>query len=619
MHPSDKSRRPSWRDRRAACYGWPHADRYTCAMAELDSQPKSVQSLYAWFNEDKLHVNRRYQRKLVWTLEEKQKLIESILKKYPVPAILLAERDEGGYEIIDGLQRLHSLVSFVETSFPDLGGKHFDVSAFPTAQTRANEGKFVATDDTELLSSREVNTFLDYSLAVSVMRGATEAEIDDVFSRINTYGHRLSDQERRQAGVQDRFSALVRNLACDIRGDASTEVLNLTDMPSISIDLPKTRHGYQVAAEGVFWVSQGVLRSTDLRDSMDEQCLADIASCIVGGEILERSKDALDDVYASGSARNQQVVAALSGHGAERFADELKYCIDEVIRVVELDKPNKLRSIIFAKSSTSPFPSAFAVLMIALHESLVKGNKKISDYSGIRKAITGLYSRIETSRGSTAPAERRKNIDTIKGLIDGYLVDNEPPAAIYGAHASVDIDVMLRRSTVELPHYELKQGYLTLSEPPKEDLSVFSKVINTICAMANNGRKRTGSIVIGVADKDADAARIKKIFGTESRSVGQRHVVGVNREAQWLGITPEQYFVRWRDAIKNSDLSPSLRDSVLGNLDQNDYYGLGVIVINVPAQAGVSFVGDKLYSREADQTIEVTSPPRIAEVISRFT
>ena len=46
-------------------------------MAELVSQPMSIQSVYTWYREDKLYVNRRYQRKLVWTLEEKQKLIES--------------------------------------------------------------------------------------------------------------------------------------------------------------------------------------------------------------------------------------------------------------------------------------------------------------------------------------------------------------------------------------------------------------------------------------------------------------------------------------------------------------------------------------------------------------
>jgi uncharacterized protein with ParB-like and HNH nuclease domain len=112
-------------------------------MAELASQPTSVQSAYASYRDDKLYVNRRYQRKLVWTLEEKQKLIESILKRYPIPAILLAEREDSGtYEIIDGLQRLHAIVSFIETSFPTLDGKLFELQYFPTAKSRADEGQF---------------------------------------------------------------------------------------------------------------------------------------------------------------------------------------------------------------------------------------------------------------------------------------------------------------------------------------------------------------------------------------------------------------------------------------------------------------------------------------------
>ena len=94
-------------------------------MAELDSSPKSIQTLYGWYADTKLWVNRRYQRKLVWTLEEKQRLVESILKGYPVPAVLLAEREAGDYEVIDGLQRLYTLMSFIETSFGTLEGRAF--------------------------------------------------------------------------------------------------------------------------------------------------------------------------------------------------------------------------------------------------------------------------------------------------------------------------------------------------------------------------------------------------------------------------------------------------------------------------------------------------------------
>ena len=102
-------------------------------MSTLESQPKSIQSLYGWYVDHQLIVNRQYQRKLVWTQEEKQSLIDSILKKYPVPAILLATREDGKYEIIDGLQRLHAIVSFVENAFPSLDNRYFPVHEFPTA------------------------------------------------------------------------------------------------------------------------------------------------------------------------------------------------------------------------------------------------------------------------------------------------------------------------------------------------------------------------------------------------------------------------------------------------------------------------------------------------------
>ena len=305
-------------------------------MADLASQPTSILSIYGWHAENRLFVNRRYQRKLVWTLEEKQKLIESILKKYPIPAILIAEREAttGAFEIIDGLQRLQAIVSFIEGAFPTTDGKIFNLELFPTAKCRADEGKV-----TEYISQKGVTTLLDYSLAISVMRNATDAEVDDVFDRINTYGHRPSDQERRQAGVQNEFADLVRELTCTLRGDESAIILSLSDMPSISIDLPKTKHGYSVQADEVFWVKQGILRSTDLRDSMDEQCIADVAASIVCGAMIDRSKDALDAIYQSGSEDNERILTALEVYGRDKISDEFKFCVDEILKVCASSKP----------------------------------------------------------------------------------------------------------------------------------------------------------------------------------------------------------------------------------------------------------------------------------------
>jgi hypothetical protein len=68
---------------------------------------------------------------------------------------------------------------------------------------------------------------LDYQLAITIYPASSEIEITEVFGRINAQGRQLSPQEQRQAGVANRVSSLVRQLASEIRGDVSTEVLDL--------------------------------------------------------------------------------------------------------------------------------------------------------------------------------------------------------------------------------------------------------------------------------------------------------------------------------------------------------------------------------------------------------
>ena len=588
-------------------------------MSELASQPTSIQSVYAMYREDKLFVNRRYQRKLVWTQEEKQRLIESIMKRYPIPAILIAERKSAdGYEIIDGLQRLHAIVSFIETGFPTLDGNYFDIKHFSTAKANADGRLFSVADTQCWISQKEVSAVLDYTLALSVMRNASDEEINDVFGRINTYGHRLSDQERRQAGVENEFSEMVRLIACGVRGDASADVLPLKSMPSISIDLPMVKHGYQIKADEVVWVEQGVLRSTDLRDSMDEQCIADIAACVVGGELIERSKDALDDIYEFATPESERVNNAIEVYGSEKFAEEFKFCLDQILAVCNAGGSTKLRNIIFPKGTTNAFPAVFAIILIAFHELIVKDGLVISEHSEVKKGLSGLSNRIDTSRGATSPAERRKNIDTVKGLIAGAFVAADVSKLIYGNHAMVDIESIIRRSEIELSDYELKQGLLTLSDDRQLDGALVEKVIKTLCAIANNGPGRSGKVLIGVSDKDADAKRIKQLDGIEPRKVGKRFIVGVAREAKVMGISLENYYTKWKDAVKQSPLSSYLRDSVLSHIDYNSFYGLGVIVFTVPPQKELSYYGDDVYWRKGDSTEKATTAKEVAGLASRF-
>jgi hypothetical protein len=389
-------------------------------------------------------------------------------------------------------------------------------------------------------------------------------------------------------------------------------------MPAISIDLPMAKHGYEVRADEVFWVEQGILRSTDLRDSMDEQCIADIAACIVGGQLIERSKAALDAIYDSATTESARVNTALEVYGSQKFSEEFKFCLDQVLNVCRANSDGKLRDIIFAGGTTNAFPAVFAVILISFHELIVGEGKMVTSYGMVEKAISGLKKRIDTSRRATDPDERRKNVNTIKGLIGEHFVKADVSKIVYGNHAIVDVESSIRRSEIELADYELKQGMLDLSDKRAVDNDLVEKVLKTICGIANNGKERVGKIIIGVTDKDADARRVKQLDGIEPKKVGKRFVVGVTREAKVLGLSVEDYYARWKESVKNSKLSHALRDSVLSHMDFNSYFGLGVIVFTIPAQKELSFYADKVFWRNGDSTLEATQAKQIADLAKRF-
>lgn len=181
----------------------------------------------------------------------------------------------------------------------------------------------------------------------------------------------------------------------------------------------------------------------------------------------------------------------------------------------------------------------------------------------------------------------------------------------------MDIESIIRRSEIEVGNYELKQGMLSLHDG-SVDAGIIQKVVNTICAIANNGPFVSGTIIIGVTDKDADAQRIREMDQIEPRKVGKRWVVGVSREARRLNLSTEQYYAKWKDGIKNSGLSPALRDSVLSSMDFNSFYGLGVMVIVIPQQKELSYVSDDIFWRDGDATSLANHPKKIATLARRF-
>ena len=583
----------------------------------ITTRGMSVQEAYRLFRDDRLIVNRKYQRKLVWTLEEKQNLIDSLIKDYPIPLILFADASESGstyYEIMDGMQRLNAIFSFIDNAF-QLDSKYFDINEFSRAKQAAEAGLFISAsrEDNQFLAPSVCADIFDYQLAVTIFPIETEEQVTDVFGRINSGGRQLSAQEKRQAGRVDDFSMLVRELASEIRGDSSKERLPLSGMPEISIDSVRTDMGYALKAEDIFWCKQGILWTQQLRDSEDEEMIADICASIILGEPIARSKEYFDKIYDVADPEHERLCREFYSYGKARLYEEVKVTLSVLKEVVEgsSNDANALRTVV-SPGARNPIKSSFFAIFMAFHKLVIVDEKTPDQYEKIMVALRGLQKSMISSAKFSKIDDRTKNVDKTTGLIQRYFVKKDTPMLRHGAGLALDMENSLRRSKLETSRYECKQGLVDLSVKRKLDKNLLRKIVETICGIANVGPDSDGFIFIGVADKKADADRIAKLDNVTPITVGTRYVVGLEREMRVLSVKQEQYLEQIMSYVRSSELSEPLRSQVLSQSDYVDYKGMSVLRIRVPAQKQISFVDEKIYIRENSSTIEANGKKLLA-------
>lgn len=582
----------------------------------------SVQEIYRRYRENQIIVNRKYQRKLVWSEEEKAGLIDSILKGYPIPLILFAEfvGDDGRsyYEVLDGMQRLNAIVGFIENEYP-VADKYFDINQLARAQQAEKEGLFEGYHGDALHTPATCANLLDYQLAVTSYKIEVEESVFEIFRRINSSGRQLSSQERRQAGVLCAFSDLVREIAAEIRGDSTSEQVALSDMPQISIGNTRENSRYGLNADNTFWVKQGIITIQNLKNSDDEEIIADILISILLDEPFARSKENLDSAYDLNSEIYSKIQAALIRYTPKKLKSDVQNTFSVLINCIESvsTDSNYLRSIVTPKSRIT-FKNAFYTIFMAFFELLVKEDLSPFDNKGLLNSLFDLQSRIKVETHYATTENRRQNIDLTKGLMRPFFVKKEPAALAHGSGLALDFENSIRRSKIETPRYEFKQGLLRLSEDRKYDKDLQEQILKTICAIANIGPNSEGYIFIGVADKTSDAQRIEKLDDIMPIPISSHFVVGVDREAKIMKVSLEDYCRKIVGFIKASPLSETLISSVLSSIDIVDYRSLSVIRIKVPSQPEMSYYGDEIYERQYNNTVKIESAKAIMAIAKRF-
>jgi hypothetical protein len=98
--------------------------RRTQAEIAITSLGVSIGEIVNMYLNGELILQPAYQRSLVWTDEHKDMLIESLLLRLPIPSMFVATDKDGNWEVVDGLQRLSTIIQFVggnKQQYPKLG------------------------------------------------------------------------------------------------------------------------------------------------------------------------------------------------------------------------------------------------------------------------------------------------------------------------------------------------------------------------------------------------------------------------------------------------------------------------------------------------------------------
>lgn len=167
------------------------SDGYTMSIGEAANM----------YRDREIVITPEYQRLFRWTIEQQSRLIESILLDIPLPPIFVAQREDGVWEVVDGLQRLSTILKFMGELRDEATESNY-IKPEPLVKTRylpSLAGALWDHPDGNFTNTLRINVKrarLDFRI---LLKESDEQVKFELFDRLNSGGAPTSAQEVRTA------------------------------------------------------------------------------------------------------------------------------------------------------------------------------------------------------------------------------------------------------------------------------------------------------------------------------------------------------------------------------------------------------------------------------------
>ncbi|MGW3977177.1 DUF262 domain-containing protein [Streptomyces mirabilis] len=175
-------------------------------MIEVHPRNPTVDLIIQRLKRGLLDLQPDFQRKSgIWNAKAQSRLIESLLLRIALPTLYVAEEEDESWSVVDGVQRLTTIVRFVK---PEAAGLE---------PLRLADLEYLGQYDGmrfEDLPGRMQTRILETELSVLLIRRGTPEEARfNIFARINTGGQPLTRQELRHALIPGPAREFLAKLA----------------------------------------------------------------------------------------------------------------------------------------------------------------------------------------------------------------------------------------------------------------------------------------------------------------------------------------------------------------------------------------------------------------------